>query len=136
MPALYSTVVYAKKDDLFQCMIPARAFDELQDTDIDRALSMASRTIDTYLASRYELPLKFWDDDITQWCCILAGYRLLCFRGWNPEDLANKGVTGLYCEAIEYLRQVKIGQLQLNVTTTSPEPTFEPDIATSPMRGY
>ena len=135
MPALYSPVVYAAIEDLESCAIPPRAFDGLQPTDKERALAMASRTIDNYLSQRYELPLKSWDNDLTQWCCVIAGYRLLCFRGWNPDDLANSGVTGLYREALEYLRLVKIGQLTLNVATTAPDPTFEPDIATSPMRG-
>lgn len=136
MPTLLSPIVYATKDDLFQCMIPPRAFSGLQDVEIDRALNMASRTIDNYLASRYELPLKFWDDDVTQWCCMIAGYRLMTFRGWNPEDPANRGLVAIYREAMDNLRLVKCGQLTLNVTTTAPDATFEPDIATSPMRGY
>jgi phage gp36-like protein len=134
MAALYSAVVYATIEDLDNSA-PPKSLIRCQPTDKLRALAQASRIIDTFLAARYQLPLATWDDDLTQWCCQIAVYRLLTVRGWNPTDIANSGIVTLYREAMACLRSVKGGDLTLNVTTTAPDPTYQPDAASQPMRG-
>lgn len=134
MGALQSTKSYATPEDFFSCGAPTKAFIKCQPSEILRALQQASRIIDAHISTRYQ-DLATWDDDLTQWCCQIALYRLCTFRGWNPADINNAGIVTLYREAMDCLRRVQNGTLTLNVTTTSPEPTYQPDVATSPMRG-
>ncbi len=48
-------------------------------------ITAASRRVDSYLASRYVLPLVAFGADLTEAACIIASYFLMVSgAGWNP----------------------------------------------------
>ena len=118
--------VYASPADLALCGLPPGTLDDVAPDAVVRALYQASRTADTKIAARYQLPLVSWGDDLTQLVCVIAGYRLKCFEGWNPNDPNNAGVVQMYKEAMQLLKEVADGEAELDVVDTSPEPTGQP----------
>lgn len=128
--------LYATVDDLAKCGVPPAALARISEEEKLAALSQASREADTRLANRYQLPLVSCGTELTQIVCIIAAFRLLTFRGWNPDDPNNGAVRMLYTEARQTLTDVAMGRATLSVVDTAPEPTFAPDIACDAPRGW
>lgn len=135
MPLLMTSPVYASEDDLGMCGAPPEALKKIGPEERQRALYQASRFADTRIAARYPMPLVSWGDDLTQIVCVIASFRLICFRGWNPADPANAGFVMMYNEAVKTLNMVAQGLATLNLPETSPGPVATPDITSDKPRG-
>ncbi len=72
------------------------------------ALAAASSVVDSYLRSRFTLPLTTWGDDVRQTVCQLAAYNLLVTRGLDPEG--GKTIGDRYKAAIKWLEAVQEGR--------------------------
>lgn len=127
--------VYATIEDLMSCGAPQASMAKVGVEEQRRALYQASRTVDQRLAARYRLPLVSYGDDLTQIVCVIAAFRLLSFRGWNPSDPANGGVVMMYQEALRTLDKVAQGDYTLSIVDTAPEPAATPDVTSDAMRG-
>lgn len=135
MPIARTAASYATLDDLASCGVPPESLSKIGPTERERALYQASRTADQRLAARYTLPLTKWDDGLTQIVCVIAAFRLLCFRGWKPDDPANGGVVMMYREALSTLDKIAQGDYTMDLIDTAPEPTAVPTISSEPARG-
>lgn len=127
--------VYATHEYLMSCGVPTKALSKLQPSETSMALAQASREADIQLGCRYNLPLVEWGDDLRQIICMIAAFRLLTFRGWNPDDAVNGGIVMLYRTAMSTLANIAAGRGQLNVVETAPEVDVHVDIYSSPPRG-
>lgn len=103
---------YAQISDL-QNSLPGVCLDDpIFTADIQNAhLIRASGVIDSYLASRYTLPLSSWGSELTDHCCAIAAYKLMCYRGFSPNVASGEDnlFRQNYQDAIKWLEQVSKG---------------------------
>ncbi|MBF0186015.1 MAG: DUF1320 domain-containing protein [Magnetococcales bacterium] len=78
------------------------------DVVINQALADASAEIDSYLASRYSLPLSGVPDVLVRLCCDVARYRL-----W--ADKVTEIVRTRYEDAVRQLKDIARGQATLGI---------------------
>ena len=135
MPFQNTAPTYGTVTDLAQCGAPPEAFKKVGQEEQARALYQASRFADTRLSTRYKTPFTIWSDDLTHIVCVIAAFRLLCFRGWSPADPVNAGFMMMYQEAVKTLAMVAQGDANLDLMDTSPDPVSAPSVASDPPRG-
>lgn len=81
---------------------------------ITRALESASSEIDSYLATRYILPLATVPDRLRELCIDIAFYKLLNFRPLGDiEDTRRR-----YTDAIKFLERLADGKVSLGLPTS------------------
>lgn len=107
------------EDELIRLTAQANEFGEygteVNQTQLDRALSDASATIDSYLASRYPLPMANVLPILNRLACDIVRYFL---HDVSPLD----EVTNRYKEAIRFLEKVSKGEISLGITTDGERP--------------
>jgi len=92
---------------------PMEAVDEAR---VGRALADASALIDTYLRSRYAVPLPIAPAEIKSCCCVLARYDMSFGGGRDVAEqtrLAQK-------QRIDWLAEIAKGVLKLDLEELSP----------------
>jgi phage gp36-like protein len=133
MPAV---TVYATLEDLAACGLPPAALSSIVPSVKQAALVKASAYADTFLGDRVTLPLQApVDPTITDAVCQIAAWRLLCLRGFNPDNPGDAVVRQGYLDARDWLTRVANGQAKLNVIQGTP-PSVQPDISSNCPRGY
>ncbi len=90
----------------------------IQTAVITQALGDASVEIDSYLESRFQLPLSDPPAVLNLHCCTIAMYRLQSLRPLHDLEDARKR----YEDAIKFLTQVSTGKLTLGLSADSQEP--------------
>ena len=84
------------------------------------ALQNASAFMDSYFASRFQLPITTWTYDVTLCCVQIAIYYLVQARGYNPNNPAEDTYRIRYEQCISWLKDVARGQATPQVTDSSP----------------
>lgn len=109
-PPVYATVQDMvdrfRETEMTQISDPTGAADGMDGDAIERAIADASAEIDTYLVSRYTLPLATVPRVLINVCCDVARYRLY-------EDRATEQVSKRYDDAIKLLTKLSTGQIGL-----------------------
>lgn len=82
---------------------------------VTAALQAASDEIDTYLAARYDVPLVTPPPYIRQVCVDISVYRLALDIAPRTEEMRLR-----YMDAINYLKAVSEGKIDLPTTGTPP----------------
>ncbi|MCK9193865.1 MAG: DUF1320 family protein [Nevskia sp.] len=83
--------------------------DGLEDAGVlDNAIADASAEIDTYLVSRYALPLIPIPPVLVRVCCDITRYRLF-------DDRALDEVRNRYTDAVKYLTNIANGTIKLGL---------------------
>src|SRR5687768_909498 len=98
---------YAEIADL---TVPAAALSSISTPDQNDFLLKASVFADSYLASRFELPLVTWGSDLKDAVAAIATFRLLMKRGFSPEAGDNKTYQDQYKDAVSWLKDVGSGK--------------------------
>jgi phage gp36-like protein len=86
----------------------------IDQTVLQRALDDAGDELDTYIGSRYQLPLASVPPVLTRVACDVARYRLF-------DDQAPQEVRTRYADAVTLLTRIAGGQLSLGLPTATPE---------------
>lgn len=116
---------YATTTDLANIGLPAQALASVSTTIQDEHLVNASAKIDSYLRSRYSVPLASpYPDEIVSACCKLAAYSLLVRRGYDPARHDANFRLG-YEDSVSYLRDLSAGRASLAITADSTPTTRE-----------
>jgi phage gp36-like protein len=119
---------YATQTDFAALGLASKATASVSSSDVDAALEAASRVVDSYIGSRFDLPLVLWDGSVTQAVVAIATYRILARRGYaagTPEsDVIRQG----YEDAIAWCKDVAKGLALPSVTTTTDQskPPIDP----------
>jgi phage gp36-like protein len=117
--------LYCTADDL---LLPGEALAELQDADVERAITTASAEADSYLSSRWTLPLKppsgdvdnpEWPADLVNAVAQIATYRAMARRGYAPMAGQNDSIYQGYKDAKAFLKDVSAGTATLQVAGSS-----------------
>lgn len=133
---------YATRDELANLGVTAQALADVSDEAQDAALVAASELADSYLGSRFELPLTAWSSDIKRHVCAIASWDLLAgTRGFSPEAGSNVTVRMRYEDAIKWFEQVSKNQVTPAgvVDSSAPASTRGPASAfatSAPKRGW
>lgn len=109
MPAVIARVVYADINDLRYLGLVGTVTTTIDLDTKEAALRAASALVDSYLASRYQLPLVQWDDDLKRITCIIASYDLLTTRGYGQQPGVDQNIRLRYLDALAWLEQVSKG---------------------------
>lgn len=104
------------------------------------ALEAASDRADSYLQSRYTLPLTSYGDDLKEAVCALAAYRLGVATGYIPADGTESHLYLLRKDAIQWLQQVAAGEISpagvVDSGTTTSDSGPLPIVASKEPRGW
>jgi phage gp36-like protein len=119
MPQL-SSAAYCTSAQLAQYGIRAEALANIDSAVISANIAAASDVIDSYLRSRFELPLLAWGSDVTGACAKIAVYEIMRSRGFNSARGSDERIKEAYDEAIKWLVDVSAERATPNVTDSSP----------------
>ena len=117
--------------------LPADALEEVLDSDILAHLDATAGIIDTYLASRYTLPLTTSPEALKRCNSCLASWHILLWRGYNPETF-DTGYKEAHDECLEWLRKVGSGELTIPGVEDQ-TPTIDegaPGVRSDTLRGW
>lgn len=90
--------------------------DTLDTTAVESALSDASGLMDSYLSTRYTLPLVEFPDFLKRLCADVAVYWLAEDGGGTTEEKRQR-----YEDAVEWLERIAKGKAELNITDSEGE---------------
>ncbi len=110
---------YATTTQLYQLSFESAGLADFSTSDQEEALEAASRRADSYLRSRYAVPIASPDSSLAEAVCAIAAYWLLGRRGYNPESPADRTIKVRRDEAIGWLKEVKSGAADLDDGTDS-----------------
>lgn len=133
---------YASLDDAEPYALNRSAIESFPVDDRHSAIKGASRLIDSYLRSRYKLPLIQVGEDIKRACWIIAAYDLLSSRGFNPESGATQeDIRTRYSDTIRWLERIADGRAVPDVTDSSTGgqegvSTAGPRVTSASQRGW
>ncbi len=123
---------YATTTDLTRFGLPSAALTGVSSTTQEEAISAASALADSYMRSRYSVPLSAYGDDLSQCVCALAAETLLTSRGLDPSR-ANGDVIGARADnARAWLRDVAMGRAAVSGGVTTPAPSVQARASTAP----
>lgn len=83
---------------------------------VERSLADALQTINTYLGTRYQLPLTQAPEVLERIACQIGRYVLY-------DDTATEQVRALYTDSIKFLEGISTGKVQLGLTDAGTKPT-------------
>jgi len=134
-------MAYATRTDLTRFGLPSSALTGVADATQDAALEAASDVADSYMRSRYELPLTGYGDDLKRAVCGLAAWDLLTTRGYDPNSGGDEAVKLRHDAALAWLKDVAAGRAHVSGGLTTPGPTRHaragaPSVTSSRLRGW
>lgn len=122
---------YANRTDLTRFGISANALTNVSTEAQDAALEAASRVADSYLRSRYALPLTGYVDDLKRAVCHVAAWDLLTTRGYDPNRGGDEAVKLRHDTAIAWLKDVCAGRAAVSGGNTTPGPSRPSRVASA-----
>lgn len=134
-------MAYATRTDLYRLGLREAAFTGVATADQDAALEAASDTADSYLRSRYTLPLTGYGDDLKGAVCRMAAYELLASRGYDPAAGGDESLQRRHDAAMRWLADVSAGRATVSGGATTPAPerharASAPRTSSDRMRGW
>lgn len=110
---------YATMEDLTTLGVPAKALASMAAADITRAITAASGVVDSYIGSRYNLPLVRWDASVSAATAKIAAYTLLTTRGYSAGTQDSEQFRLGYTDAIAWCKDVAKGLATPSVVETA-----------------
>jgi len=133
---------YATLPDLVNLGIAGQAIASITTQARLAAITAASRLADSYLASRFTLPLVAWQQDLTRAVVNITTYDLMSQRGFSPAPGSDENIRLRYEDAIRWLEKVASLMVTPQVTDSSSGATPGAsgagggDVETSSSRGF
>jgi len=123
---------YASPSDLVTSGLPATALGTLTLVQQQAALDNASALADSFFRGRYDLPLLAWGPEVTEAVCVIAAYKALAVRGFNPASGADINLASRYQQALAWLGNVQRKAAHPNVTPSAAQsPTYDQPFVSS-----
>lgn len=129
-------VRYATIDDFTTSGLPNGALAAIDKQTWQKALDRASAYANSFIGDKYALPLVSpYDPALVDAVCQVAAWRLLCLRGFNPNNPGDQVVRQGWEDATAWLTRVANGQASITVVQAVP-PSYQPDTFSNQPRGY
>lgn len=100
----------AQYADIADLPIPAAAIAGISADVKNAALQGASDHADSYLISRFDLPLASWGKDLRRAVANIALYDIMSTRGYSPESGDNASIRDRAKDAEAWLKDVSAGK--------------------------
>ena len=129
---------YATADELKQLGLPPEALEDVDDADIDAQLQASAGTMDSYLSSRYALPIASPYPSGLKRCNVdIAVFHILMRRGFNPEEY-DENYKLLHDSCMEWLKNVRDGKLNIPdlIDSTPNKSEAAPAFSSNALRGW
>jgi phage gp36-like protein len=110
VPVYASGTQYAQPADLANLGLVGAALATVTTTTQNAALLAASSVADSYLQSKYDLPLKQWGQDLVRAVAIIAAYDIMTSRGYNPMAGSDTNIRQRYLDTLAWLQEVSQGK--------------------------
>jgi phage gp36-like protein len=130
---------YATPSDLVTTgAINATALVNVSTADQNAACVAASEKADSYLRTRYPLPLASFGTDVVMHVAWMAVYLLMTGRGYNPMAGADDQLRMRYDDAVAWFEGVAKQNINPDVTANFPPgPQYQlPVVSSQPPRGW
>ncbi len=141
---------YAAIADLTTYGVPSTALGTLTAAQQNAALDAAAGTVDEHIAGRYQLPLANPIPLVfTEMTCVIAAWRLINVRGYNPNAPGDQALRTRYLDAMDQLGKIQRQALHpiAAAQSTGPAEGAQPTVlsssvvdmstgATQPNRGW
>jgi phage gp36-like protein len=124
-------MAYATRTDLTRFGLPTAALTGVSTDAQDAALEAASDVADSYMRSRYALPLTGYGDDLKRAVCHVAAWDLLTTRGYDPARGGDEAVKLRHDTAIAWLKDVSAGRAAVSGGNTTPGPSRPSRVASA-----
>lgn len=121
---------YATLADLESVGLPPLALQGRSDEQKTQALIDASAMVDSYLSTRFTLPLTTFGRDIVRATLAIVAYDLLYVRGFQPGANDSDATKTRYDDAVKWLRDVAGGKATPAFADTTDREGFDPSSAT------
>ncbi len=108
-----STLQYASAAEFDEFQLPSTALKGVPTPTKDRALQWASRVALSYVRKRKTPPLVSWGEDLRANVCELAAYYLVARKGYAPGSGNNQVIRMSYEDAVQWLRDVSKGLVEM-----------------------
>ena len=113
---------YAVLTDLTTFGLMSSTLSTLDNSTQQAHLDAACDLADSYLGSKFKLPLTAWGKALTQKVCELAAYTAVSIRGFDPEDPGDKTIYIRGQAAIAWFTGITEGDITPVVTDSSGTP--------------
>lgn len=94
---------------------------------VNMALKRASDEIDSYLSSRFTLPITVVPDMLVGLCCDIARYKLCGAEVTETEEVRNR-----YKDAIKTLEKIRDRKVDIGLTDAGQAPNEAPLVQVAP----
>lgn len=112
---------YVTAQELTRLGIARAALTGVQTSDLQFALEAASRVADSYLTTKFVLPLTAWGDDLKQKVADIAAYNVMKVRGFDPQKGDAETLRDSFEDAMSWLKDVATGKARpTGVVDSSP----------------
>lgn len=118
--------VYATTADLENGGLPPLALQGLSEEQKTSALTDAASVVDSYLSTRFDMPLASFGRDIVRATVAIASLDLLARRGFQPGAVDAEVAKTRYDEALRWLRDVAGGRATPAHADTTSKDSFDP----------
>lgn len=125
-------MAYATTTDLARFGLPSAVLAGIASGTQEAALEAASDVADSYLRSRYTLPLTGYGDDLKRAVCGIAAWDLLTTRGYDPNNGNDVAVEARHDKAVAWLKDISAGRAAVSGGNTTPEPSRESRVSSGP----
>lgn len=132
---------YATVEDLKAISLPPKVVESVTSEAAEAALEHASRLADSYIGTRFRLPIAAWEADLTKVVCDIAAYGLMKRRGWNPGVADAEQIRLGYDDAVMWLKHVSqgvtspFGIVQAEVSDATDETMNGFPLVSAPVQG-
>lgn len=130
---------YCTRAELGLYGLPAAALSGVANATQDGFLQGASGIVDSYLTSRFDVPLTTWGIDMVMATASIAAYLLVKQHGFNMNSEDGKNIRQGYEDAVAWLRDVASGKATpsgaSNIDSTTTPVTAERVYAVAPATG-
>ncbi len=131
--------IYASQAQLVKVAITQALLDGIDSDAVDYALQTASELVDSYLGTRFDLPLTSYGNDIILATCRIAAYLVLSGpRGFNPGAQDAEAFLLSHDRAVSWLKDVASGKATPAFPATVDAAGFNPQqqpFALAPAQG-
>jgi phage gp36-like protein len=129
---------YATRAELETYGLAAELISSVSNDTVDDCLSAASRYADSYLQTRYELPLVAYGVDLTMAVCEIATYRLLVsLKLMQPLTNDYQVWRDRHDMAIKWLEGIASGKISPpDIVSTDPDADGTCVVSSEEIRGW